>query len=617
MKGKRGICLLLLISLTMLGCGDAGQREKTGPAEPIAAPEEQNDHEVDTRDNERPEIAHEDRDDGKMPISGSAAENDPVYSAYIESIRDRETELFSGKMTIDGISMYISTEIIGQPDENGYPLYIGLRGGGNPDTSLAKEQYESMKTYYSYNMENGIYVVPCGFQASWDEHYRPESFLFYDRIIEDAIAFLGADPNRVYLTGFSSGGDGVYMVAPHMADRFAAANMSAGFPHELRVGNLHNLPFCIQVGEKDDAYSRNERAVFFDGLLNDAAAEYGGGFLHETFIHYSGTHNQNWSDVREYVQNVYTGDQLAVWLKDPSKAGLKKMSTVATDWLMRFKRDPYPQKIVWDTDVSASLRRSQAFYWLDRDAGLAHASLVVSYDKALNSVTVEESDATKGKLKIYLNPDMLDVYSDVTVNVLGQNYTVRPYVSEQIKDHTLRARGDRNYMFTSEIDIVFGADGRAKEVYAAETAKDEYEAPADQEWISWSDTGLFYVDNSLFGLTYAEMQTKLGTDLPELEPWTWWGYDLSWTYADYPNGETVVYMFQNGRCVIIYSEKEGQIPEKLMDDDKAHLGEFVNGLCCRHTIENNYYDDLDHIKQIYYWYRYEEYEDMFDLITIR
>ena len=40
------------------------------------------------------------------------------------------------------------------------------------------------------------------------------------------------DPNKVYLMGYSAGGDGVYQLAPRMADRFAAAAMMAGHPNE-------------------------------------------------------------------------------------------------------------------------------------------------------------------------------------------------------------------------------------------------------------------------------------------------------------------------------------------------------------------------------------------------
>ena len=38
------------------------------------------------------------------------------------------------------------------------------------------------------------------------------------------------NPNKVYLLGYSAGGDGVYQLAPRMADRWAAAAMMADSP---------------------------------------------------------------------------------------------------------------------------------------------------------------------------------------------------------------------------------------------------------------------------------------------------------------------------------------------------------------------------------------------------
>ena len=66
------------------------------------------------------------------------------------------------------------------------------------------------------------------------------------------------DPNRVYLLGYSAGGDGVYQITPRMADRWAGANMSAGHPNGVGLVNLYHVPFVIQVGECDSAYNRNK-----------------------------------------------------------------------------------------------------------------------------------------------------------------------------------------------------------------------------------------------------------------------------------------------------------------------------------------------------------------------
>ncbi len=43
------------------------------------------------------------------------------------------------------------------------------------------------------------------------------SYPLYERLIEAMIVLYNADPDRVYLLGFSAGGDGVYQVAPRLA----------------------------------------------------------------------------------------------------------------------------------------------------------------------------------------------------------------------------------------------------------------------------------------------------------------------------------------------------------------------------------------------------------------
>lgn len=538
-----------------------------------------------------------------------------LYQEYIGSISNRKKELESGEITIGNVTMKHSFSKIGKPGANGYPLYIALRGGGVNDEKLSDDEWKAMSTHYKSSISSGIYVAPRCFIAYYDEHYRPESFLFYDRIIEDAIAFYNVDPNRVYILGFSSGGDGVYQVAPHMADRFAGANMSAGYPHERRVGNLYNLPFCIQMGELDSAYDRNILAAEYDGLLNEAAERYGGGFYHTTYIHVNGSHN-NWYDNSTVKQAVYTGDDVAKWLKNPSQAKISRIGTDSVLWLNQFTRDPYPQKVVWDTDVSASLRRSQAFYWLDRDGGLTYSHIVASYSKDANSVNIEECDATAGTLKVYLNPEMLNINHRVKVEVLGKNYYVKPIVSEQIMESTLYARGDKNYMFTSEIDIAFDKDGNVVSVKAVDRNVTDYSYPEEKPLFSWSDTGLFYVDESLFGLSPNELSDKLRLDLPKTVAWDYDGYNLKWTYYNDPCGQTVIFMFQNNRCVIIYSEKEGVVTQKLKAENDLNLGEFVNGDSCKHYIDNNVYDGVSHIKQAFIWRYYEEWKNMYGTLAI-
>ena len=53
-----------------------------------------------------------------------------------------------------------------------------------------------MQAYYKHSVRCGIYVEPRACKDNWKCHWVGESFPLYDRLIQDMIAFLNADPNR-------------------------------------------------------------------------------------------------------------------------------------------------------------------------------------------------------------------------------------------------------------------------------------------------------------------------------------------------------------------------------------------------------------------------------------
>jgi poly(3-hydroxybutyrate) depolymerase len=56
------------------------------------------------------------------------------------------------------------------------------------------------------------------------------------------------DCNKVFITGYSAGGDGVYQMTPRLVDYLAGAAMMAGHPNGIHSINLRNIGFSIQVG---------------------------------------------------------------------------------------------------------------------------------------------------------------------------------------------------------------------------------------------------------------------------------------------------------------------------------------------------------------------------------
>ena len=219
-----------------------------------------------------------------------------LWAQYCEREKQDEVRIAEDEnraISFGGVTMKYGMKIVGEPDENGlYPLYIALHGGGSDETGkINDDQWRQMASYYLGEVKSGVYVNPRAVRDTWDCHSNPESFPLYDRLIENMILFQNVDPNRVYLLGFSAGGDGVYQITPRMTDRLAAANMSAGHPNGINLENLYNMPLQLQVGINDVSYDRNRMTAQYDSLLNKLQNKYGGGYLHRTNIHVDRAHN--------------------------------------------------------------------------------------------------------------------------------------------------------------------------------------------------------------------------------------------------------------------------------------------------------------------------------------
>ena len=72
-----------------------------------------------------------------------------------------------------------------------------------------------------YNPTNAIWGAPRAPTDEWNMWFRAHMDALFERLITNYLVFEGGDPNRVYLTGYSAGGDGAYQMGPRMADSWA------------------------------------------------------------------------------------------------------------------------------------------------------------------------------------------------------------------------------------------------------------------------------------------------------------------------------------------------------------------------------------------------------------
>ena len=440
----------------------------------------------------------------------------------VETVIETENTEYTEEVytiSMGGHQMKYMMEIVGEPDENGlYPLYITLHGGGESSEEENNGQWMAMKDYYRESVDNGIYVATRGMEDVWNLHFLDYSYPMYDRLIEDMILLKNADPNRVYLMGFSAGGDGVYAIAPRMADRFAAANMSSGHPNDVCLLNISNLPFEIQVGIRDyysETAMRSIRGAEFEDILNAYRDSYGFGYDHRILVHVPEGHNYNDSYIltdeliemydlqdedpemlkthvlkdpslfaKRAVEENWLGQFLKI-LKDvggdpdvqtlsyetPDGFDEKLLSYVTKDLGMevttdedanavhfvdKYTRNPVPMAFVWDFETRAPERGDTAFYWLKADYSVNKGSVEAVYEEDSNTVSIEDFDGVNGDVTILANPFLMDFDRPLTVETAEGSFTVDLEADSEVIENSIIETGDIFLSWADEVKVSFG-----------------------------------------------------------------------------------------------------------------------------------------------------------------
>jgi len=380
------------------------------------------------------------------------------YQVAEKSNRARAGEVFAELMYFDeatrthtfneknAVSMRYSIKRKGLPGQNGYPVYIFLHGGGQ--TAGNEKQYEHAKEYFLDSIENGIHIACRGIRETYNTHFNPESYPLYDRLIQNLILFHNADANRIYLTGFSAGGDGVYGITPVMADRFAAVSMAAGHHNQISAINYMNTPISLQCGDDDTAYDRHLETARYGEKLKALQAEWPTGYIHECDMHVKKQHQISVRHPYRMTQVVW--EDSGAWLNGGSKAICK--NTNAIDWVNQFTRNPLPKTIAWNLENRESLRLTESFYWLKTPFTMDKGVIYATWDAAANAATVKTS-GVNGKFHIMLNWDMADFGKPISLDINGKTASVTAIPCKEVIEETTKERGDVNYQFSAMVEV--------------------------------------------------------------------------------------------------------------------------------------------------------------------
>ena len=338
-----------------------------------------------------------------------------MHATYVRVTRAAEVKehvLKEGKL-----AMPFFYKTFGEKPKDGRSLWISMHGGGGAPAWVNDSQYENQKQLYQ--PAEGIYLAPRAPTDTWNLWHEVHIDRLFARLIEDLLVFENVNPDRVYVMGYSAGGDGVYQLGPRMADTWAAAAMMGGHPNGVSLLSLRNVPFALQVGANDSSFNRNRIGMEYGEQLDRLQKEDSEGYQHFVRIRAGMGHWMNLEDKE------------------------------ALPWMAKFTRNPIPAKIVWK-QTGALHDRS---YWLAVPRGRAEGDALVVAERKSQKVTVNKVEKV-GRLVVRLDDRMMDLDQPVTVEQDGRTlFSGKPIRTIRTLVQTLADRGDPKLMFDAEVEV--------------------------------------------------------------------------------------------------------------------------------------------------------------------
>ena len=337
------------------------------------------------------------------------------WQQKVEQLRSERAEEMSQRTLVIGEkTMRFLQREVGEAPQGGRPLVISLHGGGNAPAAVNDSQWRNQIRLYS--PAGALYVAPRAPTDTWNLWHESHIDGFFDRLIENCVAIAGVDPERVYLMGYSAGGDGVYQLAPRMADRFAAAAMMAGHPNEAKPDGLRNLPFALLVGGQDAAFQRNQVAAQWAAELDRLEKQSPG----------------------EYVHFFRSYPECGHWMNG--------RDAEAVPWMLERRRVAWPKSVTWLQDDTLSSR----LYWLSVDASKAKAGDRI--DAICQGQRIDITSERVTELTLRLSDELLSLDQKIEVFWNGDRvFSGKVSRSEKSIQRSLQERADAKTIATAHL----------------------------------------------------------------------------------------------------------------------------------------------------------------------
>jgi len=331
---------------------------------------------------------------------------------------------------------------VGKAGPSGFCLFVCLHGGGQGAASMNDSQWRDIIPFENGGFKPGtIAVAARGITNSWNLHFVDESFPAITRLIENYIIFKNIDPNKVYLMGFSAGGDGTYALSERIPYLFAACSPQAGHPNGVSTINLCNLPTYLAAGENDTSFKRNEICVeYYRKILAQNGKYYGNYIAKVEVIAGSGHSFQCWRLPRN---SFFNGSN------KPSSS-----NDTAFTFMYSYTRNANPKEISCDVKTFLTplrnyyTQRGNSFYNIQLGKNPPNMiQIQINYDN--NTIHVKEGN----NFRINLVSSLFKKGNIITVNHGGKNQKYQLQKDQNYARNNMKLYCDPNFGYDSYINI--------------------------------------------------------------------------------------------------------------------------------------------------------------------
>lgn len=300
----------------------------------------------------------------------------------------------------------------GAKPSEGFPLFVYMHGSGGKDQEWAT----GLQLATSFQDGPSIYFVPQipnegGLYRWWQ---RSKQFA-WERLFRLSLASGEVDPHRIYIFGISEGGYGTQRLASYYADYLAGAGpMAGGEPlPNAPVENCEHIAFSLRTGANDTQFYRNQFTQKAKEAFDKLEQMNPGKFKHRIEVIPGRGH------------------------------GIDYFPT--TPWLRQYARTAQPKTVHWE-DYPVDNQYRKGFYNLEPLKRPTNQTERCYYEEEIKGQTIDlriripeyhtteatemwslplsftrsYTEATGGKIRLYLSRQLVNLDQEITVRLNGK-----------------------------------------------------------------------------------------------------------------------------------------------------------------------------------------------------